>query len=101
MVDFTADWCPTCKTLEETVLNTEAVRRKVADNDVVCMTVDMTRHNARLAEILRYSLLSDGVPVLAIFPAGDPNRPTVFRGWYDQGELLEALSEAGPSRNVP
>jgi len=37
------------------------------------------------------------VPVIAIFPAGDPNRPFVFRGAYTQQQLLDALAKAGPS----
>jgi hypothetical protein len=38
------------------------------------------------------------VPVLAIFPAGQPNQPIVLMGGYTKGTLLEKLQQAGRSR---
>ena len=102
MVDFTADWCPTCKTLEATVLNTDATREFVAANGIIPMVADMTRNPPEEAELL--SVLagpSGAVPVLAIFPAGRPNEPIVLAsGFYTRGELLDKLKQAGPSKGA-
>lgn len=38
-----------------------------------------------------------GLPVLAIFPAEDPNSPIVFKGAYTQSQLVEGIRRAGPS----
>jgi len=97
MVDFTADWCATCKTLEAGVLNTEDVRKLVRRNRVATLVADYTKRAPQVKEMLQ-RLKSNGVPVLAIFPADRPRRPIVFRGPYTLASLLEALEKAGPSR---
>jgi len=53
LVDFTADWCLTCKFLEHTVLNTEEVRRLVADHGIVTLSADWTDRNRRSARCWR------------------------------------------------
>jgi suppressor for copper-sensitivity B len=99
MVDFTADWCANCKVLEAAVLNTAAVKEVVSKNNVVPLVADYTESPPELTNML--TLLKAGaVPVLAIFPAGDPNHPIVFRGGYTQQVLIDALQKAGPSNGA-
>jgi thiol:disulfide interchange protein DsbD len=100
LVDFTADWCLTCKTLEALVLNTQDTRQAVDRNGVVTLQADWTRGAPEVTEMLEL-LGSKQVPVVAIFPAGDPNRPIVFRGGYTKQALLDAIEKAGPSANAP
>ena len=97
LVDFTADWCATCKTLEATVLNTALVREFVAKNRIVTMKADWTGEKPEVTAMLDV-LGARQVPTLAIFPADAPNSPIVFRGWYSVDELLAALKKAGPSK---
>jgi len=99
LVDFTADWCLTCKTLEAQVLDTPPVRELVRANGVVLLKADWGKDgdDPEVTEMLKL-LGSMQVPVVAVFPAGNPNHPTVFRGGYTQKGLLEALRAAGPSR---
>jgi suppressor for copper-sensitivity B len=97
MVDFTADWCMTCKTLEKLVLNTSRTHSAVRRNGVVTLRADWTHASPEVTEMLEL-LGSKQVPVIAIFPAGSANRPIVFRGVYTQEMLLSALDEAGPSK---
>jgi len=96
LIDFTADWCLTCKTLETGVLNTSKVRQLVDANRVVTFHADWTHADPEVTEMLNL-LGSKQVPVLAIFPAGDPNRPIVLRGGFTRQTLLDALQQAGPS----
>jgi thiol:disulfide interchange protein len=96
MVDFTADWCMICKTLEATVLNTEEVVSAVALGGVVPLQADFTRKPPEIVAILD-ELESAGVPVLAIYPANSPDKPIVFKGPYTIGDVLDALEKAGPS----
>jgi suppressor for copper-sensitivity B len=101
MVDFTADWCPNCKTVEKAVLETDAVKNLLERYGVAPLVADYTEIPAppELTEML--TLLKAGaIPVLAIFPAGDPNNPIIFRGLYTQSTLLDALEKAGPSRLI-
>lgn len=100
MVDFTADWCPTCKWMEKTVLNTEPVIDLVKELNVRPLLADYTRYPPEIKKVLK-KLRSNGVPVLAIFPAGNHDQPIVFRGAYTQSALLDALQQAGPSQPAP
>lgn len=99
LVDFSADWCLTCKTLEKTVLNTQEVRDLVERNRVVPMYADYTKKPPEIKKMLK-RLESNGVPVIAIFPPGNLEDPIVFRGAYTQSGLLDALRRAGPSRTA-
>jgi suppressor for copper-sensitivity B len=100
LVDFTADWCATCKTLEALYLNTREVRDLVQRNGVVTVKADCTDTKSEASEMLKL-LGAAGVPVVAIFPAGRPTEPVRFIGGYTQGKVLDALEKAGPSRAVP
>jgi thiol:disulfide interchange protein len=101
MVDFTANWCLTCKTLEQFVLNTRDVRQVVDRNGVVPLVADWSNRDREsdVGKAMR-ALGSKQVPVLAIFPAGRPNDPIVLRSGYTKGGLIKALEEAGPSQFV-
>ena len=98
LVDFTADWCLTCKALEAAVLNTREIRDAVAANHVVTLHADWTHADPEVTQMLE-ALGSKQVPVLAIFPAGNPNEPIVFRGGYTRQELIDSLVRAGPSKS--
>ena len=97
MVDFTADWCMTCKTLEKFVLNTPRTCSAVRRNGVVTLRADWTHASPEVTEMLDL-LGSKQVPVIAIFPAGSANHPIILRGGYTQEMLLGALGKAGPSK---
>jgi thiol:disulfide interchange protein DsbD len=99
LVDFTADWCLTCKTLEAAVLNTSDIRDAVKANGIITLQADWTRGQPEVTTMLKLLLSGSAqVPVLAIFPADNPNRPIVLRGGYTRQTLLDALKKAGPSK---
>jgi len=98
LVDFTADWCATCKTLEAAVLNTTEVREAIRRNQVVPVQADWTHEAPEISAMLDL-LGGRQVPTIAIFPAGRPNEPIIFRGGYTKQRILEALEQAGPSRS--
>lgn len=93
MVDFTADWCLTCKTLESLVLNTREIHDYVEANRIVTLHADWTHAQPEVTKMLEL-LGSKQVPVLAIFPAADPNHPIVLRGGYTKQTLLDVLEKA-------
>ena len=66
-------------------------------NGVVTLQADWTHGQPEVTAMLEL-LGSKQVPVLAIFPAGNPNEPIVLRGGYTQQMLLDALEKAGPSK---
>jgi thiol:disulfide interchange protein DsbD len=97
LIDFTADWCLTCKTLEAFVLDTRKTRALIDRNRVVTLRADWTDRAADVTAMLEI-LGGKQVPVVAIFPAGNPNHPIILRGGCTQQMLLDALKKAGPSR---
>ncbi len=102
MVDFTADWCLNCKTVEAFALNQPETKALVDENEVVTLKADWTDYNEEIRRILnRHG--SNSIPVLMIFPADDPENPIVLRDIYTKATLLENLKKAGPSKigNAP
>lgn len=97
MVDFTADWCLTCKTLEAAVLNTSEIRKAVEANGVVPLKADWTHGDKDVTAMLE-RLGSKQVPVLAFFPAGNPNKPIRLLGGYTRQDVLDALGQASAAQ---
>jgi len=96
MVDFTADWCLTCKTNLKLAINREEVKQVVQENDVVTLVADWTDKNDMIKDAL-LELNSQSIPLLAIYP-GDPSRQVqVLPDLLSKSQVLEALAEAGPS----
>ncbi len=94
LVDFTADWCLTCKLLEATVLDSPAVVEAVRRHGVVTLQADWTHEPPRSPRCWRPWGPARMCRWLAIFPARDPNHPLVIAGPCTQQTLLDALKEA-------
>jgi thiol:disulfide interchange protein len=97
LVDFTADWCLNCKLNLKVAIETDAVRRMAEDNDVVTLLADYSDMSDEIKGMLE-ALGSRSIPVLAVFPAGDPTRPIVLRDLISKGQVIEAIRQAGPSK---
>ena len=98
LVDCTADWCATCKTLEATILNRKDVYTTVVSENVSCLQADWTHEGPETTQFLDW-LGFRQVPVLAIFHKDrDPNDPFVFTGWYRRQDVLDALENGSVPR---
>ncbi|MFW5861251.1 MAG: protein-disulfide reductase DsbD family protein [Spirochaetota bacterium] len=94
LVKFTADWCPNCRLVEATSLNTEQVREALSRYNARVLTADLTQKNPE-AESLLEKLGSRSIPFLAVFPPGDDFfRPFGLRDIYSEEEVLEAIRKA-------
>jgi len=94
VVDFTADWCPTCKFLERTVLTPPRLADWAKRHDTEFIRVDLTNQNPRAMDFLR-RLGSVSIPVVAFFPAGAAaGTPLVIRDLYTASQFTQALNEA-------
>ena len=99
LVDFTADWCLNCKLNMKGAIDTDAVRRVAEENNVVSLLADYSDMSDEIKQMLE-ALGSRSIPVLAVFPAGEPTRPIVLRDLLTRGQVIEALRQAGPSKAV-
>jgi suppressor for copper-sensitivity B len=98
LVDFTADWCLTCKANLRLAIETDEVSKAIAANKIVPLLADYTKGSPEIKDALE-SLQSRSIPLLAIFPADSPDKPIVLRDVITKQQLLKAIEDAGPSKN--
>lgn len=79
-VDFTADWCQTCKVYERVVLHSEEISSRLGAEEVVAMIADKTHFNEEIDLLLNKLGGGNQIPLYAVFPKSDPYRPIVMDG---------------------
>lgn len=98
MVEFTADWCPSCKFLEQTVLTPKRLHAAKERYGLRLIKVDLTRPDPEAQALLR-AVGSVSIPVTAIFPKGLlSNSPIVLRDLYTSSQLESALATLSPRK---
>lgn len=70
-VDFTADWCATCKVNEATAIHTEATGELFRRLDVMTVKGDFTVHKPEIAKWLE-RFEEPSVPLYVVIPPGRP-----------------------------
>jgi thiol:disulfide interchange protein len=93
LVDFTADWCPNCKTNEAVALNIDSTMKLKDELGITFMVADFTQRDAEIGDTLR-ALGFTSVPLTAIFPGSDPNKPILLDGLFSPSRLQDALRDA-------
>ena len=96
VLDFTAEWCLNCKTLEATVLSRDPVKPLLLSDGVVPMVADLTSNSAPGWEKLR-ELDQVGIPLLAVFRPGE-TEPVWMSNAYTGGQVAEAIERARGKR---
>jgi thiol:disulfide interchange protein len=98
MVDFSADWCLTCKTNLKLAIETDAVQKTIQTNGVVPMLADWTDRSPTIKKALN-DLGRNSIPVMAIWSAGKQGtEPIILSDLLSESQVLKALDEAGPSK---
>lgn len=92
-LDFTAEWCLTCKVNERTVLADQSVIDKFRSSGVIPIRADWTNRNADITRLLQ-KFGRSGVPLYVVFPAGKPTEPVVLPEVVTPGIILDALEKA-------
>jgi len=94
VIDFTADWCPNCRLVENITLKDEKVARVLGEGNIDFMIADITTKND-VAEYLMSQLRSQSILLLAIIPPGSSfTKPVVLRDIYSVQDVLTALEIA-------
>ncbi len=89
VLDYTADWCINCKTVERAVLHNDNIMTFLAQPHVTAMIVDVTKNKGESYE-KHQAIGGGGIPILAIYHPGD-NKPINFSGLYTVGPVMTAL----------
>jgi len=103
MVDFTADWCPTCKLNYYQAINTEEVAKYIEEHDITPKLVDWTNtthENSPDVQRLLNQLGYDSIPLLAIFPGGRPREVILLGDLLSESMVIEKLKEATEKANT-
>jgi thiol:disulfide interchange protein len=99
LIDFSANWCATCKWNLKFAVETDEVRKLIQQNRVLPMLADWTDESPVIKEALN-ALGYHSIPLLVIYPADRPadQKPLVLADLVRESEVLDALRQAGPSR---
>lgn len=99
-IDFTADWCLTCKFNERTVLARDEVRAAFAEHNVAFFVGDWTRRDARItAKLAEHGRA--GVPMYLVLSPGAPGKPEVLPELLTADLVVDAVkraAECAPAR---
>ncbi len=97
MLDFTAEWCLNCKTLESTSLAADAVVSLVKRDDVVPMKIDLTGNNpdgrAMLTQANRVT-----IPLLIVF--GKDGTAVFKSDAYTGTQVANAIKDAAETLGI-
>ncbi len=102
LVDFTAKWCPNCRSNKKFAIDIPRVRERVRELKATVFRGDYTDRDPRITEELR-KYKRAGVPLVLVFPP-DPDRPAlVLPELLTPSIVLDALEEASraPARSSP
>ncbi|WP_408888408.1 protein-disulfide reductase DsbD family protein [Myxococcus faecalis] len=92
-IDFTADWCLTCKFNERTVLSREEVRAAFTEHQVAFFVADWTRRDARIT-----ARLADhgraGVPMYLVLSPSAPDKPEVLPELLTVDSVVDSVKRA-------
>jgi thiol:disulfide interchange protein DsbD len=92
-VDFTADWCLTCKWNEKTVLARQSVVDTFTEHDVALVKADWTLYSADITAALeRFGRA--GVPLYVVYPPGADGEPIVLPTVITTDMVIDAVRQA-------
>jgi thiol:disulfide interchange protein DsbD len=93
LVDFTADWCLTCKANLRTSIDIASTRKKLAELNAVTLIGDNTDEDpAIIAELKKFGRA--GVPLVLVYPRDAAKPPLVLPAFLTPSIIHDALDKA-------
>ena len=97
-IDFTADWCASCKYNEKTALDTGEVRATMEKYGVIPVKADWTRKDEVILRVLN-QFGESGVPFYVLLPPGRADQPVILPKFLTKGIILRELHNTlGPEK---
>ncbi len=96
-VDFTADWCITCKSNLKSSIDIASTRALMQQLNIVPFGADYTRKDPGLKRIFE-SYGRASVPLYLVFSPFKPDEPEILPEVLTPGSVETALQKAGASR---
>ena len=95
LVDFTADWCTSCKLFALAVLHTDEITALIDEKNVVSLEADCTKTDMEGRVFLR-KYGSESVPALALFLPDNPTQPIIIRGGAYKKTVADLINRVTP-----
>ena len=92
-LDFTADWCVSCKANEKLVLDTDTVQDAVKANGMALLQADWTRKDKDIADALA-SFRRSSVPVYVIYSPHAGRKPLLLPPVITPKMVKDAIERA-------
>jgi thiol:disulfide interchange protein/DsbC/DsbD-like thiol-disulfide interchange protein len=92
LLDITADWCLTCKVNERVAFGSERVRAAIDSGNVHLLRADWTSRSPEITRLIR-GFGRSGVPVVALYPAGEQSAPVLLPTLLTPGIVIRALGQ--------
>jgi thiol:disulfide interchange protein DsbD len=99
-VDFTADWCQSCKFNENFILDTAAVHEAVKKYQYAMLQGDFTSEDATILKTLN-SFGRSGVPVYLVYTPAPGVKPEMLPQVFTSQMVVDAMKRAATHPNVP
>ncbi len=96
-IDFTADWCLSCKANKAVALNATSVKNKFRELGVVTMQADWTRRDDVITRTLR-EFGRSGVPLYVLYGRVPGEKPQILPELLTPDIVLGALKKVGPKK---
>jgi thiol:disulfide interchange protein DsbD len=93
LVEFTANWCPNCLSIEASVFRDPRTRDALHKYDVVLIRADLTNEDAAGWPKVNELNPGGGIPLTAIY-APHVNQPDKLTSLYTSQNLIDALQKA-------
>lgn len=91
-VDFTADWCLTCKANELRLLSSDAVHERIEEMNVQLVKADWTKRDAVITKALA-EFGRSSVPLYLLYDGKEGSEPRVLPQVLSPDTFLESLDE--------
>ena len=98
-IDFTAEWCLTCKVNERTVMANQDVIDKFRNSGIIPIRADWTNRNPDITRLLA-KFGRSGVPLYVIFPAGRPSAPIILPEVITSEMVIDAINRAAENASA-
>jgi len=96
LVEFTANWCPNCLSIEASVYHDPRTRAAITKYDVILIRADLTSEDAPGWPKVNELNPGGGIPLTAIF-SPHQDQPDKLTSLYTTQNLIDALKRAGNS----
>ncbi|MFA5863860.1 MAG: cytochrome c biogenesis protein CcdA [Phycisphaerae bacterium] len=89
VIDFTADWCLNCRTVEYLIFENKAVKESILHGNVVLLRADKTEEKLYIDKALKEWTGQTGIPFTVVLK---PNgKKILLPGIYSPNDLITAL----------